>query len=146
MTIQAMYSMFWAIFMCFSLKHVLDPLCVLFMETAVMRALWGATRLSRAKEIVFSVLSKGHCVFPVMHKRYERLLWLARVAQRRGVTQAFTQAISELGGRPPRLARWGVRSKRRPPWGGALASAGGARTSHACRGQTPALPSIGPPP
>ena len=55
-----------------------------------MRALLGATRLSRAKEIVFTVLSKGHHVPLVMHTRYERLLWLARVARRPGVTQVFT--------------------------------------------------------
>ena len=36
-----------------------------------------------------------------MHTRYERLLWLARVAPRPGVTQVFTQAIWETGGRPP---------------------------------------------
>ena len=54
------------------------------LETAVMRALWGATRLSRAKEIFFSVLSKGHRVSPVMHTQYERLLSLARVARRPG--------------------------------------------------------------
>ena len=71
------------------------------LETAVVRALWGATRLSRAKEIIFTVLSKGHRVSPVMHTRYERLLWLARVARRPGVTQVFTQAIWESGGRPP---------------------------------------------
>ena len=52
------------------------------LETAVMRALWGATRLSRAKEIVFTILSKGHRFSPVMHTR----LWLARVALRLGVT------------------------------------------------------------
>ena len=44
------------------------------LETVVMWAVWGATRLSRAKEIVFSVLSKDHCVTPVMHTRYEQLL------------------------------------------------------------------------
>ena len=44
------------------------------LETAVVRALWGATRLSRAKEIVFTVLSKGHCVSSIMHTRYEGLL------------------------------------------------------------------------
>ena len=49
------------------------------LETAVVRALW-------ANEIVFSVLSKGHRVSPVMHMRYERLLWLARVARRPGGT------------------------------------------------------------
>ena len=63
-----------------------------------MRALWGATPLSRAKEIIFSVVSKGHYVSPVMHTRYERLLWLARVAWRPGVPKVFTQAIRESGG------------------------------------------------
>ena len=69
------------------------------LETAVVRALWEAIR---AKEIVFSVLSKGHRISPMMHTRYERLLWLARVALRPGVTQVFTQAIWESDGRPPR--------------------------------------------
>ena len=55
------------------------------LETAVVRALWGATRLSRDKEIVFSVLSKGHRISPLMHTRCERLMWLARVARRPGV-------------------------------------------------------------
>ena len=55
------------------------------LETAVVWALWGATRLSRAKEIVFTILSKGHRVSSIMHTRYERLLWLARVARRPGV-------------------------------------------------------------
>ena len=58
-----------------------------------MRALWGPKRFSWAKEIVFSVLSKGHRVSPMTHTRYERLLWLARVARWPGVTQIFTQAI-----------------------------------------------------
>ena len=71
------------------------------LETAVVLALWGATRLSRAKEIFFSVMSKRLRVSPVMHTRYERLIWLARVARRPGVTQVFTQAIWESGGRPP---------------------------------------------
>ena len=71
------------------------------LETAVVRALWGATCLSRAKEIVFSVLSKGHRISPVMHTWYERLLWLARMARRPGFTEVFTQAIWESGGCPP---------------------------------------------
>ena len=69
------------------------------LETAVVRALWGATRL--AKEIVFTVLSKGHRVSLVMHTRNERLLWQARVARRPGVAQVFTQAIWESSVRPP---------------------------------------------
>ena len=70
-------------------------------KTAVLRALWGTTCLSRAKEIVFSALSKGHSISPVMHTRYERLLRLARVARRPGATQLFTRAIWASGGRPP---------------------------------------------
>ena len=70
-------------------------------ETAVVRALWGLARVSRAKEVIFTVLSKGHRVSPIMHTRYERLLWLARLARRPGVTQVFAQAIWESGGRPP---------------------------------------------
>ena len=71
------------------------------LENAVLQALWGAVCLSTAKEMVFSVLSKGHCVSPVMHTRYERLLWLPRVARQPGVTQVFTQAIWEPGSRSP---------------------------------------------
>ena len=71
------------------------------LETAIVRALWRATRLSRAKEVIFTVLSKGHRIYPVMHTRYERLLCLARVAWRPAVTQVFTQAIWQSGGPPP---------------------------------------------
>ena len=63
------------------------------LETAVVRALWGTARLSWAKEVIFTVLSKGHRVSPIMHTRYERLLWRARLARRPGVTQFFAQAI-----------------------------------------------------
>ena len=70
-------------------------------KTAVLRAVWGATRLSRAKEVVFTVLTKGHRVSPVMHTRYERVLWLVRVARRPRVTQVLTQAVWEHHCRPP---------------------------------------------
>ena len=71
------------------------------LETAVVRALWGPARVSRAKEVIFTVPSKGHRVSPVMHTRYERLLWLARLARQPGVTRGFAQAIWESGGCPP---------------------------------------------
>ena len=70
-------------------------------ETAVLRAVWGATRLSRAKEVVFTVLTKGHRVSLVMHTRYERVLWLAWVARGPRVTQVLTQAVWEHDCRPP---------------------------------------------
>ena len=71
------------------------------LETAVVRALSGPARGSRAKEAIFIVLSKGHRVSPIMHTRYGRILWLARLARRPGFTQVFAQAIWESGGRPP---------------------------------------------
>ena len=88
------------------------------LKTAVVRALWGAARLSRAKEVIFTVLSKGHRVSPIMHTRYERLLWLAGLAQRSGVTQVFAQAIWESGGRPPGTGPVGraLRTAAAPGW------------------------------
>ena len=47
-----------------------------------MQALRGAMCLSRAKEIGFRVLSKGHHVSPMMQTWHERLPWLSRVARR----------------------------------------------------------------
>ena len=69
------------------------------LETAPMWALWGPARMSWAKEVIFTILSNR--ISPVMHTRYECLLWLARLARRPGVTQVFAQAIWESGGRPP---------------------------------------------
>ena len=63
------------------------------LETAVMRALWVATRLSRAKKMVFSVLPKGHSIYPVMDTPNKRRLRLARVAWRPRVARVFTLAI-----------------------------------------------------
>ena len=90
-----------------AVASVMDP-HLRGLETTVVRALWGATCLSKAKEIVFLVLSKGHRVSPVMHTHYERLLWLARVARRPGVTQVFTQAIWGSRGRAPNGGHLGV--------------------------------------
>ena len=71
------------------------------LKTAVVRALWGPVRVSRAKEIIFTFLCKGHRVSSVMHTRYERFLWLARLARLPSVTQVFAQVIWESRGRPP---------------------------------------------
>ena len=70
------------------------------LETAAVRALWRLARMSRAKKVIFTILSKRHRVSPVMYAWYERLLSLARLPRRAGVTQVFAQAIWESGGRP----------------------------------------------
>ena len=56
------------------------------LETLVVRSVWGTTKLSLAKEIAFSIFTARPRVFPVMHVRYERIAWLARVARCPGVT------------------------------------------------------------
>ena len=54
------------------------------LETMVVQAVWGATGLSRAKEVAFVVQTPGHRMSPVMHTRYERLLWMTRIARTPG--------------------------------------------------------------
>ena len=78
------------------------------LETMVLRTVWGATRLSRAKEVIFSIRTLGHCISPVMHPRDERVVWMTRVACRPRATQVFIQAIWEHGSQPPNTGpfRW----------------------------------------
>ena len=47
---------------------------LLGLETMVLRVVLGATRLSRAKEVVFVVLTLGHRISSVKHTSYERVL------------------------------------------------------------------------
>ena len=63
------------------------------LETMVLRAVWGTTRLSRAKEVVFVVRTQGHRISPVMHTCYERVLWMTRNARTLGPVQVLVQAI-----------------------------------------------------
>ena len=48
------------------------------LELAAVRSLWGPTRTSRAKEVLWAVLAPGHRVSPVWRVQYSRVLWLAR--------------------------------------------------------------------
>ena len=77
------------------------------LETMVLQAVWGATRLSRAKEVVFVVVTQGHRISPVMHTRYERVLWMTRIARTPGPVQVLVQAIWESGLRPPTTGPFG---------------------------------------
>ena len=80
------------------------------VETAVVRALWGPARVSRAKELLFTVLSKGHRVSPIMHMRYERLLWLARLARRPEGHAGLCPGYLGVGGPPTRDGPVGARA------------------------------------
>ena len=77
------------------------------LETMVLQAVWGTTRLSRAKEVVFVVLTPGHHVPPLMHTCYERVLWMTRIARTPGPVQVPVQAIWESGHRPPTTGPFG---------------------------------------
>ena len=44
------------------------------LETQTVRAIWGPTKPSRAKEVVFSLLTPGHRTSPTMRTKYERLV------------------------------------------------------------------------
>ena len=71
------------------------------LELAAVRALWGPTRTSRAKEVLWAVLVPGHRVSPVWRLQYSRVLWLARQARTPGAGQVLVQAILEETDRPP---------------------------------------------
>ena len=62
---------------------------------------WGSTRLSWAKESVFSVLTPGHCMSPVIHTRQDGPLKMVRVVRLPGVTHMAVQAIWGAWPRPP---------------------------------------------
>ena len=86
------------------------------LDTVVVRALWGDMRLSRAKELIFTVLSKGHRISAVMHTWYEQLLWLARLARAASHPNPHPRYLGV--GRPP--SREGPGGARAPsgghPW------------------------------
>ena len=66
----------------------------------VLHAVWGAIRFSRAKQVVFVVPTPRHCISPVMHTRYERVLWMTRIARTPGPMQVLVHAMWESGRRP----------------------------------------------
>ena len=47
------------------------------LETQTVRAIWGPTKPTSAKQMVFSLLAPGHRTSPIMRTEYERLVWLA---------------------------------------------------------------------
>ena len=46
--------------------------------TAAAKAMWGPTRCSRAKEVLWGLLARGFYVWPLWRVQYHCLLWLAR--------------------------------------------------------------------
>ena len=71
---------------------------LLKLETSVLKAVWGPTRRSRAKEVLFAVLMKGHRLSPVMRAQYLSVAGLARAAHTPGTLQVCVQAVWEASG------------------------------------------------
>ena len=56
---------------------------------------------------MFAVLTPGHRVSPVMHTRYERVMWVARVARSPGPVQVMAHAMWEASSTPPTTGPFG---------------------------------------
>ena len=64
-------------------------------DTAAVKAMWGPTWCSRAKEVPWCMLARGFYVSPMWRVQYQRLLWLACKAPTPGATQTLVQAVLE---------------------------------------------------
>ena len=62
------------------------------LETQAIRTMWGP---GRPKEGVFSLLTPGHHMSPIMRTKHERLLLLVRMAWVPGAAQVLMQPIWE---------------------------------------------------
>ena len=73
----------------------------------VLRAVRGATWRSRAKRVVFVVLTQGDRISPVMHTCYVRLFSMIQIVRIPGPMQFLVRAIGENGRRPPTTRNFG---------------------------------------
>ena len=48
-------------------------------ETRILRAIWGASRPGRAKEIIFCLMCQGHRIALSLLVPYSRAVWIARL-------------------------------------------------------------------
>ena len=64
-------------------------------ETRILKAIWGASRPGRAKEIIFCLMCQGHRIAPSLLVPYGRAVWLARLCKTRGPAMTTTQAVWE---------------------------------------------------
>ena len=92
------------------------------LDTLVLWSVWGVTKLSKAKEIVFAVLAPGHPISPVLHVRYERivsLVWVVMLWGHPGLRAGdLGVRASAPGGRPSRLGTAHAVGPWLPPPGG----------------------------
>ena len=71
------------------------------LDSPAAIALWGSTRVSRNREVLWSVLTPGHRVAPSWRAQCQRLLWLAQASATTGTVQVLVQAVLEERPKPP---------------------------------------------
>ena len=64
-------------------------------ETRILKAIWGASRPGRVKEIIFCLMCQGHKIAPSLLVPYGRAVWLARLCKTRGQAMITAQAVWE---------------------------------------------------
>ena len=73
------------------------PKDLLPFEAKVVRTIWGPSRPGRAKEVIFTLLCKGHSIAPTLVQKYSRILWLVHLCHSGGAGLITAQAIWETG-------------------------------------------------
>ena len=64
-------------------------------ETRILKAIWGASRPGRAKEIIFCLMCQGRRLARSMLVPYGRAVWLARLCKTRGPAMITAQTVRE---------------------------------------------------
>ena len=73
------------------------PKDLLPFEAKVERTTWRPSRPGRAKEVIFTLLCKGHSIAPTLVQKYSRILWLVHLCHSGGAGLITAQAIWETG-------------------------------------------------
>ena len=88
------------------------------LDSLAAIALWGPTRVSRNREVLWSVLMPGHRLAPSGRAQYQRLLWLAQASATSGTVQVLVQTVLEARPKSPLTGPVGraLQDSRRLGW------------------------------
>ena len=86
-------------------------------ETQILKAIWGASRQGRAKEIIFCLMRQGHRIAPSLPVPCGRAVWLARLCKTRGPAMITAQAVWEENPLTRKSGPFGRALKTLHDWG-----------------------------
>ena len=86
-------------------------------ESRVLKAIWGASRPGRAKEILFCLMCKGHRIAPSLLVPYGCAVWLGRLCKTRGPAMIRAQAVWEENPLTRKSGPFGRALKTLHDWG-----------------------------